>query len=142
MATNDAARTFAAEGATGLLSFGVSGGLSPMPKTGDMIVATDVFSDNSALACDASCGFDLSQCGPAVCAPGDTWEPATGLCTASIPSAGGIHMSVYRNYIDWSIARTLTSGTLLTGSRGSLNAVQNFDGVRSIIGRMPRWEQE
>lgn len=92
---------------------------------------------SGSLACGPTCGFDTSGCGPEVCAPGDEYDEGTGLCTATFLGAGPVDMSLYRNASTFDFARTLTSATLLTSSRGSLGANQNFQGTgRSIISRL------
>ncbi len=92
---------------------------------------------SGALACSSACGFDTSACGPAQCAPGDTFDDASGLCTASFLSVAPVDMGLYRNASTWAYARELTTATLLTASRGFLGAAQNFSGTdRSILWRM------
>ena len=92
---------------------------------------------SGTLACSASCGFDTSSCGPAVCAPGDSFDPGAGLCTASILTSAPVHMSIYRNWATWSDGRHIPFGTLLTENRGAFGANQNFsEGTRAIIWRM------
>ena len=89
------------------------------------------------LACGPTCALDTSGCGPEVCAPGDVFDMATGLCTATFAGAGPVDMSLYRNASSFDVARTLTTATLLTSSMGSLGTNQNFSGTnRSIIARL------
>ncbi len=89
------------------------------------------------LGCDASCHFDTTACGPEVCAPGDVYDETTGLCTATFLGAGPVDMSLYRNASTMFWARTLTTATLLTASRGSIGFDQNFSGTtRTIISRL------
>ncbi|MHA7838061.1 MAG: hypothetical protein ACX98W_11435 [bacterium] len=92
---------------------------------------------SGSLACGSTCAFDTSGCGPEVCAPGDEFDMATGLCTATFVGSGPVDMSLYRNASTFDFARTLASATLLTRSRGSLGTNQNFSGTtRSIISRL------
>ncbi|MEM9173900.1 MAG: hypothetical protein AAGC67_01600 [Myxococcota bacterium] len=92
---------------------------------------------SGALACSAACTFDTTGCGPEICAPGDVFDEATGLCTATFLGAGPSDMSLYRNASTFDFARTLTTATLLTASGGNLGTNQNFSGTtRSIISRL------
>ena len=92
---------------------------------------------SGTLACGATCEFDVSGCGPEVCAPGDVFDEGTGLCTASFLGAGPVDMGLFRNASTFELARTLTTATLLTLSRGSLGTNQNFSGTgRHIIFRL------
>ncbi len=91
---------------------------------------------SGTLGCSASCrSFDTTQCGPAQCGPGDSYDAVSQLCTASILSAGPVHMSVYRNAPGFTAARESTSATLLTNSRGGMSITQNFAGGRTILHR-------
>jgi hypothetical protein len=91
---------------------------------------------SGTLACDASCGYDTSACGPAVCAPGDHYDEGANLCTASFPGAGPADMGLYSNWIDWSQLRTIPTAKLLTVSRGYLGINQNFSGTSSVLFRL------
>ncbi|GEM_PF-5390733 len=90
-----------------------------------------------ALACGSTCEFDTSSCGPEVCAPGDVYDEGTGLCTAAFQGVGPVDMGLYRNASTLFWARTLTTATLLTATKGSIGTNQHFSGTsRHIILRL------
>lgn len=98
---------------------------------------TSIGWSGGTLGCGPTCEFDTTTCGPEVCAPGDFYDITTGFCIATFLGAGPVDMSLYRNASTFDFARTLTTATLLTTSRGSLGTNQNFSGTtRSIISRM------
>ncbi len=92
---------------------------------------------SGSLGCSATCEFDTSACGAAQCAVGDDFDPGSQLCAARFLAIGPSDMTYYRNSTTLAFARSLTTATLLTPSRGSFGTTQNFSGTtNSIVTRL------
>ncbi len=88
---------------------------------------------SGSLGCSATCEFDTSACGAAQCAVGDDFDPGAQLCVARFLAIGPSDMTYYKNSTTLAFARSSTSATLLTVSRGSFGTTQNFSGTTSSI---------
>ena len=89
------------------------------------------------LGCSATCEFDTSACGAAQCSVGDEFDPNAQLCVARFLAIGPSDMTYYRNSVSLAFARSITSATLLTRSRGSFGTFQNPSGTtNSIVTRL------